>query len=183
VSGEPAIAAWRHHGSREGFEVARLEAVDGGYRVDGQSAAVQEGEPWAVRYAIELDSGWVTRRVELLGLARSRTLESDGAGRWRIDGAEAPQLEGCVDVDLEASAFTNTLPIRRVKLEAGDAGEARAAWVAARDLETEPFDQLYTRLDDERYDYRAVSSGFRAELLVDDSGLVRRYPGLAERVA
>jgi len=31
-------------------------------------------------------------------------LAFDDSGRWRTNGSAAPELDGCVDVDLEASA-------------------------------------------------------------------------------
>jgi uncharacterized protein len=45
---------------------------------------------------------------------RSTVLEADGHGQWKVDGEAAPQLDGCLDVDLEASAFTNALPVHRL---------------------------------------------------------------------
>ena len=42
-------------------------------------------------------------------------LRADGAGNWTdADGTPLPALQGCVDVDLSGSPFTNTLPIRRL---------------------------------------------------------------------
>jgi hypothetical protein len=34
-------------------------------------------------------------------------LKGDGNATWRVDGSAAPQLAGCLGVDLEASACTN----------------------------------------------------------------------------
>ncbi len=42
---------------------------------------------------------------------------SDGHGHWRkADGTALPQFDGCVDIDLAGTPFTNTLPIRRLGL-------------------------------------------------------------------
>jgi hypothetical protein len=35
------------------------------------------------------------------------TLRADGDGSWVVDGRPAPQLDGCLDVDLESSSMTN----------------------------------------------------------------------------
>jgi hypothetical protein len=43
-------------------------------------------------------------------------LEADGNGHWLVDGDPARHLDGCLDVDLEASAMTNALPVRRLGL-------------------------------------------------------------------
>jgi hypothetical protein len=184
----PPVAAWRHHGVRDGFEVAFLSAGPDGVRLEGYVAAVEDGRAFAVGYEIELDGRWRTRRAWVWSHtdAGSRTTElaRDRDG-WTVDGAEAPGLEGCADVDLEASALTNTLPVRRLGLAAGAAADAPAAWVRAVDLRTERLDQRYARLDDSpgrcRYAYAAPALGVRAELVVDAAGLVVTYPGLAER--
>jgi hypothetical protein len=114
-------------------------------------------------------------------------LESDGTGRWRVDGRPAPLLDGCVDADLEASAFTNALPVNRLGLEVGQRADAPAAYVRALDLRVERLEQQYTRLPDEgessRYDYRAPQFDFAYVLVYDEFGLILDYPGLAVRVA
>src|SRR5215218_9850519 len=54
----PEFAAWRHRDARDGFEVVFLRAGDGGYRLEGHTAAVEDGQAWAVRYRITLDAAW-----------------------------------------------------------------------------------------------------------------------------
>ena len=97
------------------------------------------------------------------------------------------QLSGCVDVDLEASACTNALPVNRLKLEVGQAADAPAVYVRARDLQVERLEQRYERLPNAgeraRYDYIAPRFDFRAVLVYDQFGLVLDYPGIAVRVA
>ena len=119
----PATAAWRHQGARSGFEVVYFQPSGGGCRIEGLTAAVEDGDTWAVEYAIELDAGWATRSARIRGRSRagssSRLLEADGAGRWLVDGKSAAYLDGCLDVDLESSAMTNALPVHRIALPAG----------------------------------------------------------------
>ena len=104
----PRTAAWYHSGARSGFEVAYFEPSHGGHRVWGCTAAVEAGETWVVEYEISIDDRWVTQHAEIVGRSvtgtRSTVLEGDGSGAWRVDGAPAPDLAGCLDVDLESSA-------------------------------------------------------------------------------
>jgi hypothetical protein len=188
----PALAAWRHLGAREGFEVVFLRREGDGYRLDGQSAALDAGEAWGVRYSVTLDGGWATRSALVVGLSGSGAyevlLEADGSGAWRLDGVPAPELEGCLDVDLEASACTNALPVKRLGLSVGETSDAPAAYVRASTLEVERLEQQYRRLEDlepgrTRYDYASPAFDFRAILTSDRFGLVVDYPGIAERVA
>jgi hypothetical protein len=172
----PASAAWRHLDARVGFEVVFLHREPGGYRLEGHATAVEHGVAWGVSYVLTSELG--TREV---------LLETDGEGGWRVDGRPAPLLDGCPDVDLEASAFTNAFPVNRLGLEVGQRADAPAAYVRAPGLEVERLEQSYARLPDDgprtRYDYKSPSVDFRAELVYDEFGLVLDYPGIAVRVA
>src|SRR3954470_23927370 len=99
----PSFAAWRHQEASTGFEVVFIDPP----RFEGATAAVEAGEPFAVRYAIELDDAWRTRRARVWSRSRvgerEIAIEAPGHGEWRIDGRPAPHLSGCLDVDLEAS--------------------------------------------------------------------------------
>jgi uncharacterized protein len=48
----PLGAAWRHEVARDGFESVFVRSDGSGYRFDGHTAAVEDGEIWAVRYTI-----------------------------------------------------------------------------------------------------------------------------------
>ncbi|WP_106246612.1 putative glycolipid-binding domain-containing protein [Nonomuraea fuscirosea] len=187
----PATAAWQHLDVRTGFEVVYLRSTPGGYRVEGCTTAVEDGDAWVVDYIIELDPGWATRSARLTSRSargeRHLTLETDGAGHWRLDGEPAPWLDGCLDVDLESSALTNAFPVHRLHLDVGAASPAPAAFVRATDLAVERLEQHYARLPDgggrQRYDYAAPVFDVACRLTYDESGLVLDYPGLAVRTA
>ncbi len=187
--GLPPFACWRHCGAAEGFEVVFFQTREGGLRIEGQTAALEAGEPYTVRYAIELDERWCTRSAEVSGRSRAGahtvSVETDDRGGWLVDGREAPQLKGCRDVDLESSSLTNAFPVNRLRLEPGEEADAPAAYVRALDLGVERLEQRYVRIDDgsrrERYDYTSPAFDFRCELVYDESGLVLDYPGIAVR--
>jgi uncharacterized protein len=188
----PRTAAWRHLEAKEGFEALVIdERPAGGWRFAGATAAVEEGEVWAVSYEIQVDDGWCTRRASVstrsAGGERTVEIESDGKGNWWADGAAVLPVSGCLDLDLESSAFTNALPVQRMRLDIGARAEAPAAYVRATDLRIERLEQRYARLADrdggEVYDYESPAFEFRCELAYDDSGLVREYPGIATRAA
>jgi hypothetical protein len=160
------------------------------YRLDGQSTAVEDGEAWSLRYSIVVDADWLTRSAHVIGRSASGTrevsIEGDRRGGWRVDGRARPELAGLLDVDLEASAFTNAFPVHRLALEIGGAADAPAVYVRAPDLRVERLEQHYARLVDDgsrsRYDYKAPAFDFAAVLVFDESGLIVDYPGLAVRV-
>ena len=178
----PEFAAWRFVGAFDGFEVVYLEPG----RLRGHTSAVEDGRAYAVAYEIALDDGWVTREVRVssdtVDGPRSTVLRSDGHGSWTVDGAPAPHLDGLVDVDLEASACTNTLPVHRLTMPVGEVVVASAVYVQASDLVVRRLDQTYRRLDDHRFAYTS-EGGFEAVLTYDDAALVVDYPGIAARFA
>lgn len=167
-----------------GLERCVLRDDAHGARLQGTVLVLLDGAPCEVRYAVKLDVTWCTRVVEVscasTGEARVIRLEADSAGVWRLDGQERPDLAGCLDIDLGVTPSTNTLPIRRLGLEPGQAAEVRAAWVRFPDLRTSVLDQRYERLSARRYRYS--SPGFSAELSTDNVGLVTDYAGLWQAV-
>jgi hypothetical protein len=186
----PATAAWRHLDARTGFEVVFLFRENDRYALKGHVTAVEQGEAWATRYTLMLDANWATRFAHVVGQSalgeHELRLESDGAGSWRVNGKPMVELNGCLDVDLEASACTNALPVHHLRLEVGQTAEAPAAYVRAQDLRVKRLEQSYARLPDagnrSRYDYHAPSFDFRAALVYDQFGLVLDYPGIAVRI-
>ncbi len=175
----------------DGFEVLFSRDADDGLRLDGHSTGVEEGVAWGVRYEMSLDSRGITRSARVLGRSVAGThevvLEGDGRGGWMVDGEPAPELDGCLEVDVEASGFTNLIPVRRLGLAVGERADAPAAYVRVPDLRVERLEQSYERIPDEgvrpRYDYRSPDSDFAAVITFDPDGVVRDYPGIAVRVA
>ena len=106
----------------------------------------------------------------------------ESRGVWRSSGRELHELTGCEDVDLALTPATNTLPIRRLDLGIGKSESVVAAWVKLPELTVQPLSQRYTRLSKNTYRYES-NTGFSAEIVVDDLGLVTAYPGGWERIA
>lgn len=185
----PATACWQHRGARSGFEVSYFQAGQGGWRLDGTTTAVEDSQTWIVTYSIQLDAAWLTREARVAARTasgrRETVLACDGEAHWRVDGHQAAYLDGCLDVDLESSVLTNTLPVHRLELAAGARAEAPAAYIRALGLSAEPLAQTYARLPDEggrqHYRYTAPAFDFTCTLVYDESGLVLDYPGIAVR--
>jgi uncharacterized protein len=159
--------------SMERFVAVRTE---NGFQLSGLILQAHQDDPYMVRYAIDVDEAWRTRgvQVEVENDGQRRiALVADGVGHWSRDGDQLPAVETCLDVDLEWSPSTNTLPIRRLGIALGETKVVTAAWVRFPSLEVERLDQSYERLDKQRYRYR--SGRFTADLAVDDDGVVLQY--------
>ncbi|TSE01678.1 hypothetical protein FOS14_03935 [Skermania sp. ID1734] len=187
----PTSAAWRHHHGGDGFEVAWFHPTAQGVSIRGATSAVEGGGLWHVRYAIDVDNQWVTRRVEVTSLSdygsRRTVIDADGHGRWRVNGRHSAEMDCCLDIDLESSAMTNTLPLHRLYPDLGILVDTPAVYVRAATLDVEHLDQTYRRLPAEagsyRYHYTAASFGFGCVVVMDAAGLVLDYPGIATRSA
>jgi uncharacterized protein len=157
----------------------RLDAGPEGLRLAGTVLTAAHGTPLDVRYLVEAGPDGLTRRVELAldGGATRRVLLADGAGGWRWEGGpELTEVAGALDVDLAVTPATNTLPIRRLGLEVGQAADLHMAWVQFPGLEVIDSLQRYQRLAPDRWHFS--SGDFGAELRVDPDGLVLDYGGL-----
>jgi hypothetical protein len=186
----PENASWQHRGLRTGFEVAYFQDDDGTAKIEG-SRGVDGGRGRSPLdgplrnlpgYDLENPASLISVRSPLGW--RSTVLESQGDGSWRVDGAAAPHLDGCLDVDLESSALTNAVPVHRLALAVDERAAAPAAYVRT-DLSIERLEQDYLRASDheshQRYHYAAPAFAFTCSLLYDESGLVLEYPGIATR--
>jgi uncharacterized protein len=166
-------------------EQCELIEVPGGHRLSGLVLTVAHEHPIHIVYQVDVDERWHTRSVRAtkfgLGSPRSMDLDSNGAGTWFAGGLPAPALEDCLDVDLEWTPATNTLPIRRLGLEVGGLAGIAAAWVRFDDFSIERLDQVYERLDAETWRYR--SADYSADLKVDSEGLVLDYEDVWRAVA
>src|SRR5260370_40874850 len=135
------------------------------------------------------NTDWTIKELGLIllgGNGKSIKMQTDGQGHWStISGDPLPSLEGCIDVDISATPFTNTLPIRRLALSPGQSVELLVAYVVIPELELKPDRQRYTCLSlgthEGLYRYDGLESGISAELRVDSDGLVIDYQGLFRR--
>ncbi|HEY3143165.1 MAG TPA: putative glycolipid-binding domain-containing protein [Acidimicrobiales bacterium] len=149
----------------------------GGRRLRGDVVVLLGDRPAHVQYQVDVDTDWCTRRVDVdIEQATTRTclrIAGDGQGAWRVDDVPAPDLAGCLDIDLGCTPSTNTLPIRRLGLPVGEQRDISVAWLRFPELTLHAATQSYRRLDDHTWRYQ--SGRFSATLLVDDDGYVRRY--------
>jgi uncharacterized protein len=183
------MAAWQHVEGRRGFEVARLEPVaGGGWWIDGHSTGEDEGLAWGMHYTLIADEAWATRSLEAYGFSEDGpwavSLTSDGDGTWTRNGTADAAFDGCLDVDMVSTVFTNTLAVRRLELSVEGSGELDAIWIGTpAGREVERMSQRYTRVGIRSYRFEVLGGDFSADLEIDEFGLVLQYPGLAQRVA
>jgi hypothetical protein len=156
-----------------GTEWCRLTMGPGGSSLAGTVTLAWEGAPWRIEYAIELDAAGRTRHLAVVADGVDLILEADGHGRWTRHGSVLIDDPDALDCDLGFSPSTNTLPIRRLGLAVGETREIAVAWVLFPSFEVVLGRQSYERLAERTWRYR--STGFEADLTVDEDGLVDAY--------
>ena len=167
----------------EGAEEFSFRAIDRGFEARGEVAATLEGKPLNASYVVETDVALRTRRVRIaVKGGGSLEIVSDGAGHWRrTDGAKLPELDGCIDPDISMTPFTNTVAIRRLGSQIGEATEIKVAYILVPELSLRAAPQRYTRLAERLWRFDGLDIDFTADITVDEDGFVVDYPGLFRR--
>jgi len=172
-----------------GMEYLRLEEHASEVIADGTIIMIDKTLPLRIHYSIHCNPAWAVQQasVEVEGYsAPRRRLKADGAGARRIVfNMPLEHLVGCIDIDIAATPFTNTLPIRRLNLKQGTSAEMKVLYITIPELSLSAVWQRYTCLESRpegsRYRYESLDSGFTAELSVDANGLVIDYQDIWKR--
>ncbi len=173
-----------------GMEHLHLTENQYGTTANGLILVVEEDVPYRIKYTVHCDVSWHVREVHVALLDSSTPaihLHADGKGHWRTDANEhLPSLNGCIDVDISATPFTNTVALQRLQLSVGEIAEITVAYINVPTMQLTAVKQRYTCLDSSedggRYQYADYPSGYQAELAVDRDKLVIAYPELFMRV-
>lgn len=183
---DPAVVArarWRRL-DVPGHDVCRLVRHAGGWRLEGTAEFVEGARRARLDYSADCDDVWRTRRAAVRGRlgdrAVARHVGRDEAGGWTLDGVPQPGLERLADLDFGFTPATNLVQLRRIALGIGDAADVTVAWLDAESASLTALAQRYERRSERTYRYESPSTGYEADLEVDEAGFVRRYPGLWE---
>src|SRR5215212_6298938 len=117
-------SVWRSSVEREvmrapwegpGLEHLRLVTSGSGVVANGLVIGLEAGRPFRIGYEVRCDGRWRVREVRVAAPAPGRPairLSTRREGAWkRAGGAPVPALGGCIDGDMTATPFTNSLPI------------------------------------------------------------------------
>ena len=176
----------------QGMEHLRLTYNDDHIVARGDVQGMAALAPFRLRYKIKCDLGWHTRKLDLelcdLHGCRERHIKADGQGNWRDEElGPLSELAGCLDVDISATPFTNTLALRRLNLQAGENAALNIAYVKVPDLTFRPASQRYScswrAPTGAIVTYEGLFRGFKADLALDADGLVIDYPETFRRIA
>jgi uncharacterized protein len=181
-------------------ESATVDLSGGGLSAMGVQLGA-EPVPFRVDYRLETPK-FVTREIELTakgeGWRRHLILRHDGSGTWDTEVSDEgdvlggpwdgslPDLSEALDIDLENSPLTNTMPILRHGFQREGSGDFVMAFITTPSLRVEASPQRYEHLltaeSGSIVRYVSRDGDFTADLELDSDGLLVHYPRLARRV-
>lgn len=172
-----------------GFEHVRIDEGHPEWTVfDSMFVREEGGEVRRGGYTLIVDQAWRTLEIRIMveqapGNMVAQHLLASGDGSWTdADGNPLPELDGCIDVDIQWSPLTNTLPIRRLDPPQGQESDIRVAYIALPELGVRAVRQTYSRVDQSSVRYQSETRDFVRDLQVDEEGYVVEYPGLFHRM-
>ena len=170
--------AWQRR-DEVALEHFSLQSMHGHLLLSGQITSVMNHAPSFVNYSVACDQNWGTREAHVHmnsgGVPSLVRLLRRDDGQWQVDGEDREDLNGAIDLDVQWTPATNSLPINRLQLKVGETRHVEAAWVRLPEMRVERLSQRYTRLRENVYHYQNSDGSFEAELIVDDQGFVERY--------
>ena len=168
----------------KGTESSAIRYEDGHYIVNSKIEGSLMERSFLIEYKLDVDPRWRIISVEvkwLMVAKKSLYLHVKGKDNW-VDSKSMvlKKFSGCTDVDISLSAFTNTLPIRRLDFKDGSRQAIKVVYIDLPSGRLKPMRQWYTKLKNSSYRYED-ENGYTNVISVDKNGLVVDYPGLFSR--
>jgi uncharacterized protein len=165
-----------------GHDVAWLEQRANGWLLSGNAVFRHKRGPAAITYEVECTAEWVTRRGLVRGMVGSSkisiAIQRERNGRWWINGSEAPDVEGLLDLDYGFTPATNFNQLRREIIEIGESRSITVAWTDIDEPSLTVLPQRYERISERKYVYSSPAAGYEETLILNESGFVAEYPRL-----
>jgi len=171
------------------MEYLSLHSDAEGIHIESVVIAVQDGHSFRLDYKIDCDPFYRVRTVHAsLHGGAAIAITSNGDGNWFDQQHQnLSHIKGCEDVDISATPFTNTLPIRRLAWQPDQIEKLHVVYFAIPEMTIHADEQRYTcveqRPDGSTFYFEQISTGFAATLKIDADGLVSDYPGLFTKLA
>ena len=167
------------------LENCLINTTDSGTTINSAIVGLYQQKLYRVEYRIQTNPEWETMRVEVScqhdNLRQAFAFEGDGKGSWLLNGNKEDSFSGCIDVDIPLTPFTNSLPINRLKMKAGNEQTIRVIYIDLLEREIKPVQQKYICISQTEYHYENIPNDFEANIIVDESGFVVDYPSLFVR--
>lgn len=165
------------------LEHCEFEQSADGFTVHSNITGTMDGKPVTFRYYIRLDTSWTVREFFAENLSDKNPFLihalHQSPGKWLDkNGSPLPQFDGCIDIDIFPTPFTNSLPLKREPIHIGQHSEFNALWVDLREGVARKARQRYSRLSEFKFQFKSLDTGFTETIEFTSDFFVAHYPGL-----
>ena len=134
-----------------------------------------------IDYNIRTNEHWQTTfvhiRAQFDDLIETITLEKIDE-KHLLNGKCCLELNDIIDIDISVTPCTNSLPINRLQLKDGEQQIIDVIYFDIFERTIKPVKQVYKRLTSAHYIFENYDKTFKANILVDEQGLVVDYEEL-----
>lgn len=189
MKNNPQTIIWK--GIGKNYQTTEELSLDPGsdpnyIKVKSSITGIRNGQAILIDYSIILTKNWKVKSVSIVSQMEEReelNLKSDLNGNWfNGQNEKLDHLKGCIDIDISASPFTNSLPINRLGNDLLERKYLKMLFIDMDSWQLRKVEQAYSKLEDGKYMYEGISSKFRSEIYVDSKGLVTEYPDMFQIV-
>jgi hypothetical protein len=169
------------------LENCLVNYTETGVEISSTIVGHYQGKIYKVDYQILTNLKWETLVFEVQTQCNDSReflrFEAMQHGGWLANGESTKLYNGCIDVDISLTPFTNSLPINRMQAALAQQQEITVIYIDVLHQRIKPVRQLYKKNSQSNYHFENVPNDFEADIAIDDSGLVVDYPGLFVREA
>jgi hypothetical protein len=162
-----------------------LTISDKGSEIHSSIIGSYAKELYKIEYRIQTNQYWETTffeiKSQLDNAIEITNFRKVGRESWNVNGQPDGKFDGCIDIDISLTPFTNTLPINRLNLSEKEGEQIKVLYVDVLGRKMMPVQQKYTKLSQTDYKFENVPNDFESVITIDDLGLVVKYPGLFSR--
>lgn len=170
----------------QSLEYFNLYSHDKGYTVESKIIGFHEDKIYVLNYKVLIDKDWTVQ--DFLIESEINTVKRTFSGKrnqnqWKINGVVHSEFNNFKFIDISLTPFTNTLPISNLKLSENGSQKIDVIYIDVLNHHIRPVQQQYTRTAVNKYLYENIETDFKAEISVDENGLVINYPELFEKIS
>jgi uncharacterized protein len=169
------------------LENCLVDETESGVEITSVIVGAYQNMIYRVDYTLKTTKTWETIFLKVDTQHRNQrqhlTFQANGKGNWIVNGQAEQKLDGCFDVDIPLTPFTNSLPINRLKLTHDQEQQIKVIYCDLLYNNVTAVTQKYVRLSETIYHYQNVPNDFEAKIEVDQYGFVVDYPELFVRTS
>lgn len=173
---------WQHIDA-PGWEHVRIISDHPGWTVF-DSILVRQHAGLVLRggYTLVVDKQWRTLELRLMLETSPGTMEgihllTEGDGRWTdANDQHIPELDGCLDVDIDWTPLTNALPVHRLRIKEGEEHAVPVVHISLPTMSIQPETHRYHRLNDSDVTHSVGDDNIIHALSMGNDGFVVQYP-------